>query len=61
MAEKDDDQKKASRRAFLQTSAAAGLGGFAAGAAVVAGIDGAVNTVKPIAGFDPLEDRKSVV
>jgi phospholipase C len=52
--EQTPDEKKASRRAFLQTSAAAGLGGFAAGAAVVTGISGA--TEKPTH-FDALEPR----
>jgi phospholipase C len=47
----------ASRRAFLRNSAAAGLGGFAAGAAVVAGIDGAVDNGGTVPGFDPLEPR----
>ena len=53
----NDEPAKPSRRRFLQTTAAAGLGGFAAGAAVVAGVDGAVDSPKPVAGFDPLEPR----
>jgi phospholipase C len=51
------DPAKHSRRAFLTTTAAAGLGGFAAGAAVVAGVDGALNDARTIPGFDPLEPR----
>jgi len=45
------------RRAFLRTTAAAGLGGFAAGAAVTAGVTAAVNQSSPVPGFDPLEPR----
>lgn len=52
-----DDAGKASRRSFLKSTAAAGLGGFAAGAAVTAGITAAVNRPSPVPGFDPLEPR----
>lgn len=45
-----------SRRAFLRT-AAAGLGGLAAGAAAGAGITAAVTSVRYPPGFDPLEPR----
>jgi phospholipase C len=55
--EKSESERKASRRAFLKTSAAAGLGGFAAGGAVVAGINGAVDAARPSGPFDPLEAR----
>ena len=56
-ADGEDEAKRASRRAFLQNSAAAGLGGFAAGAAVVTGIEAAHNQPKPAAGFDALDAR----
>src|SRR3954463_15971636 len=46
----------ASRRDFLRT-AGIGLGGFAAGGAVVAGVQGAVNANRPAPGFDPLDPR----
>src|SRR5690606_1175649 len=46
----------ASRREFLRT-AGIGLGGFAAGGAVVAGVQGAVDANRPAPGFDPLEAR----
>ena len=55
--ESGTEASSTSRRAFLQRSAAVGLGGFAAGAAVVAGIDGAVNSGATLPGFDPLDAR----
>ncbi len=51
-----DPAAGASRRDFLRT-AGIGLGGFAAGGAVVAGAQGAINAGKPVPGFDPLDPR----
>lgn len=46
-----------SRRSFLRSSAAAGLGGLAAGAAVVAGVGAASGRPEPIAGLRPVVPR----
>ena len=55
-AAKPEDQSGASRRDFLRT-AGVGLGGFAAGGAVVAGVQGAIDASRPAPGFDPLDPR----
>jgi phospholipase C len=52
----DSDSTGASRRDFLR-SAGIGLGGFAAGGAVVAGVQGALNADRTASGFDPLDPR----
>ncbi|MDO7882396.1 alkaline phosphatase family protein [Salinibacterium soli] len=50
------DPTKASRRAFLKT-AAVGVGGFAAGAAVAGGTAAVIASQQSIPGFDPLAPR----
>ena len=50
------DPSGASRRDFFRT-AGIGLGGFAAGGAVVAGVQGAIDANRPAPGFDPLDPR----